>query len=190
MNNRLPGYDRGQLNSQNIDPDKAAFSMAPHDEEYAPVNMSDHDNNNHLHHNDHDDDLQYGGAGSVVGGRHSTAPHSDYSDPYGPVGNTSQVGTVSSAYQDNPFRQHEDPATNPFDSDSEYHSGRASAAGNRYAPPTVAANPFDADNEYHSGGGRVSAAGSRYAAPTATDVYDDHHDAARFPVANYDRIER
>ncbi|KAG5993967.1 hypothetical protein E4U54_003223 [Claviceps lovelessii] len=46
----LPGYDSRQLRTgdNNIDPDKAAFSMAPHDEEaYERVNMDeDHTNNN------------------------------------------------------------------------------------------------------------------------------------------------
>ncbi|KAH8663994.1 hypothetical protein BX600DRAFT_381072 [Xylariales sp. PMI_506] len=41
----LPGYDKvGSRSGQNIDPDKAAFSMAPHDEEaYAPIHGDDHD---------------------------------------------------------------------------------------------------------------------------------------------------
>ncbi|EHK26108.1 uncharacterized protein TRIVIDRAFT_176444 [Trichoderma virens Gv29-8] len=41
----LPGYDSRKIGgSDNIDPDKAAFSMAPHDEEaYERVNMDDHD---------------------------------------------------------------------------------------------------------------------------------------------------
>jgi hypothetical protein len=140
-NNRLPGYDRAQIKNQNIDPDKAAFSLAPHDEEaYAPVNMSDHDHD----HDDHHDGPHYGGG----------AAHSDYSDPYGPVAG-SQVGGAStvSSYHDNPFRQQD---ANPFDNDTEYNSGRVSAAGSRYAPPT------------------------------ATDPFED----ARFPHANYDRIER
>jgi len=147
-NNRLPGYDRTQISSQNIDPDKAAFSLAPHDEEaYAPVNANDHD---HDHDQDHDlDGSHYGGAGSAVGGR------SDYSDPYG-AGTASHVGATStvSSYHDNPFRQQE-------------------------------ANPFDGhDTEYQSGS--LSSAGGRYAAPTATDGFED----ARFPHADYDRIER
>jgi hypothetical protein len=127
--------------------------MAPHDEEaYAPVNMADHDH-------DHDDHHMAGphyGSGGISGGR------SDYSDPYGPAGG-SQVGAGStvSSYHDNPFRQQDG---NPFDNDTEYHSGRVSAAG----------------------GGRASAAGGRYAPPTATDAFDD----ASFPHANYDRIER
>jgi hypothetical protein len=81
--------------------------------------MSDHD------HDDHHDS-PYGGGGGA---------HSDYSDPYGPVAG-SKVGGAStvSSYHDNPFRQHE---ANPFDNDTEYHSGRVSAAGSRYAPPTA-----------------------------------------------------
>lgn len=143
-NNRLPGYDRTQLNNQNIDPDKAAFSLAPHDEEaYAPVNLADQD------HDDHSDHPY--GAGAVGGGARS-----DYSDPYG-AGTNSQVGmgsTVGSSYHDNPFRQQEG---NPFDNDTEYNSGSMSAAGGRYAQPT------------------------------ASDTFADD---ARFPHADYDRIER
>ncbi|KAK3904402.1 hypothetical protein C8A05DRAFT_42508 [Staphylotrichum tortipilum] len=157
-NNRLPGYDRAQLGSQNIDPDKAAFSLAPHDEEsYAPVNMNDHD------HDDHDNDAatsHYGGAASTYGGGRS-----DYSDPYTNVGAGSTVGggsTVSSAYQDNPFRRQErQDGANPFDSDTEYHSG---SVGGRYGTQTAV-----------SAG--VAGAG---------EAYDD----ARFPHANYERIER
>lgn len=125
--------------------------MAPHDEEaYAPVNMADHD------HDDHHMAGPHYGSGGISGGR------SDYSDPYGPAAG-SQVGAGStvSSYHDNPFRQQDG---NPFDNDTEYHSGRVSAAG----------------------GGRASAAGGRYAPPTATDAFDD----ASFPHANYDRIER
>ncbi|KAL2145495.1 hypothetical protein VTI28DRAFT_7131 [Corynascus sepedonium] len=122
-NNRLPGYDRAQLSSQNIDPDKAAFSLAPHDEEaYAPVNMNDHD------HDDPLDGSHYGGAGSAVGGR------SDYSDPYG-LGTTVGGASTVSSYHDNPFRKQE---ASPFDGqDTEYHSGSLSAAGGRYAAPTA-----------------------------------------------------
>lgn len=45
----LPGYDARQIRGgggggENIDPDKAAFSMAPHDEEaYERVNVDDHE---------------------------------------------------------------------------------------------------------------------------------------------------
>lgn len=44
FNGTLPGYDKVGQRSQNIDPDKAAFSMAPHDEEaYAPLGGNDND---------------------------------------------------------------------------------------------------------------------------------------------------
>ncbi|KAL2136914.1 hypothetical protein VTI74DRAFT_75 [Chaetomium olivicolor] len=150
-NNRLPGYDRGQLGSQNIDPDKAAFSLAPHDEEaYAPVNMSDHDDPHHDGATTH-----YAGAASTMGSR------SDYSDPYGPSAGGSHVGgaggSTVSGYHDNPFRPQ-------------------------------GANPFDDETEYHSG--RVSAAGQRFGAPSTVDGFEDDTRPARFPQANYDRIER
>ncbi|KAK4143724.1 uncharacterized protein C8A04DRAFT_37148 [Dichotomopilus funicola] len=136
-NNRLPGYDRAQIGSQNIDPDKAAFSLAPHDEEsYAPVNINDHD---HDHDNDHHDDTSHYGGG-----------RSDYSDPYGGSGlnpAASQVGgpaggsTVGSSYQDNPFRQPQlgsGLGGDPFDNhETEYHSGSMSSVG-RYATPSAA----------------------------------------------------
>jgi len=118
--NRLPGYDKLALNSQNIDPDKAAFSTAPHDEEaYAPVHMDDHDND-------------------------ATRPaHSEYSDPYGAPSQVSDLyagaggvagSQVSYGGVQNPFQQQQ----NPFDDDTEYRrpSPGASAAG-RYNPPTA-----------------------------------------------------
>ncbi|KAK1760670.1 hypothetical protein QBC47DRAFT_11793 [Echria macrotheca] len=120
--NRLPGYDKLVLQNQNIDPDKAAFSLAPHDEEaYAPVSTDDHD---------HD-----------PAGR--PGAHSDYSDPYGapsrvsePYGGAGAVaaGSTVSGLAQNPFQQ-----DNPFDSDTEYHrtSPGPSATGGRYAPPSA-----------------------------------------------------
>ena len=40
----LPGASRVPINAQAIDPDKEAFSTAPHDDEYAPVhNTDDHE---------------------------------------------------------------------------------------------------------------------------------------------------
>ncbi|KND93565.1 hypothetical protein TOPH_01517 [Tolypocladium ophioglossoides CBS 100239] len=68
----LPGYDARKIrggDNANIDPDKAAFSMAPHDEEaYERVNMDDH---------------EAGGSGYADGGRYSHAnPYSaDDDDP-------------------------------------------------------------------------------------------------------------
>ncbi|KAK0754747.1 hypothetical protein B0T18DRAFT_435045 [Schizothecium vesticola] len=119
FNNSLPGYDRGQIPAHNIDPDKAAFSTAPHDDDaYERVNMDDHDEDGRRPGRFNPD--PYGAPSSLV------------SDPYGAgpastVGG-SQVGSyVSTSYSgapENPFRQ-----DNPFDSDSEYHR--------RYAHPTA-----------------------------------------------------
>ena len=38
-----PGLSRAPTNAQMIDPDKDAFSTAPHDDEYAPVQHDDHE---------------------------------------------------------------------------------------------------------------------------------------------------
>ncbi|KAM7204159.1 hypothetical protein V8F33_001794 [Rhypophila sp. PSN 637] len=147
-NNRLPGYDTksrgGVADPSAIDPDKAAFSMAPHgDDAYAPVNMNDHDN---------DPEIPLGGGVGASGA------HSDYADPYGaprlspdPYGGPSVPpapssyggGSVVGGQQANPFRD-----DNPFDDDTAYNpGGRTSAMG--------------------------GSMGSRYAAPTAQDEYDD-----------------
>ncbi|KAH8162122.1 hypothetical protein CIB48_g6123 [Xylaria polymorpha] len=69
QNGDLPGYEKIG-SSQNIDPDKAAFSMAPHDEEaYAPINMDDHHDDTHDAHDEHN--------------RPSVSPHpSPFADPY------------------------------------------------------------------------------------------------------------
>jgi len=81
LNGSLPGYERTQITSQNIDPDKAAFSTAPHDEEaYVAVQMNDHDHD-HDHGHGHYDDA-YGGHGA---------------DPY---------GAGPAARHDNPFDDH------------------------------------------------------------------------------------
>lgn len=122
--NRLPGYDKLALGGQNIDPDKAAFSTAPHDEDaYAPVHMDDHDND-------------------------ATRPgHSDYSDPYGAPSHVSDPYTgaagvsgsqVSYSGGQNPFQQQ-----NPFDDDTEYRRP-SPAAGGRYNPPTAQDEEDDA----------------------------------------------
>lgn len=131
FHNRLPGYDNGQIPAHNIDPDKAAFSTAPHDDDaYERVNVDDHDEEGRRP--GRFDADPYGAPSSLV------------SDPYGAgpastVGG-SQVGSyVSTSYsgaQENPFRQ-----DNPFDSDSEYHrpspSPGPSIGGGRYAQPSA-----------------------------------------------------
>ncbi|PTB42295.1 uncharacterized protein TrAFT101_008617 [Trichoderma asperellum] len=94
----LPGYDSRKISgSENIDPDKAAFSMAPHDEEaYERVNMDDHD-----------------GPGAYDD--HNTSMNSRYGDntPYNPddFDDPNRYGAL-------PPRTNSTPL---FDSETEYH---------------------------------------------------------------------
>ena len=109
-NNRLPGYESFQgTGQQNIDPDKAAFSMAPHDEEaYAPVHAADHDD-------DHDD-------------------HGYGANPFTDASNSSQVNDPYATVHST----HSQSSHNPFDSEVDYHAGSqyGSSVGG-YAPPTA-----------------------------------------------------
>ncbi|KAK2040484.1 hypothetical protein LZ31DRAFT_474440 [Colletotrichum somersetense] len=102
----LPGYDKQKLGGDNIDPDKAAFSMAPHDEEaYAPVQMDDHNDDN---------TTLYGGTNAPVGGYNSGSYNSRY-------GGSSAYG----AEDDDPNRYGSLPSRQNgamFDSETEYHS--------------------------------------------------------------------
>ncbi|KAI0119610.1 hypothetical protein F4814DRAFT_439136 [Daldinia grandis] len=118
----LPGYENIGT-SQNIDPDKAAFSMAPHDEEaYAPVQMDDH----------HEDDRNDGPYDpDSFGGRfdNDTAyrPHS-----------------TSPAPLENPFDTYRTHSTSPAHSDlygDPY--GSQTSRPHIYAPP--AAEEYDDD---------------------------------------------
>ena len=135
FNGHLPGYET-TTKAQNIDPDMAAFSTAPHDEEpYARINNMDPDyeHNDHSDHLDYRSDTGYGGAsalstsylgaggGSVVGG-------SNVDSSYMGAGSTSYGGGST---------------VNPFDDD--HHGLRPAAsdislgtsAHSGYAPPTV-----------------------------------------------------
>lgn len=109
-NNVLPGYDNRQIRGgDNIDPDKAAFSMAPHDDEaYERVNMEDNEPTGN----------PYGG---YNGSYNSTTR-------YGDNNNTNPYG----AEDGDPARYGSTPGrTNTlFDNDTEYHSGGAQYGGN------------------------------------------------------------
>ena len=56
----LPGASRAPFNAQQIDPDKDAFSTAPHDDEYAPIHNADEE---------HEIPNTYAGSSSSLGGR-------------------------------------------------------------------------------------------------------------------------
>jgi hypothetical protein len=126
FNGHLPGYENLRSKNQNIDPDKAAFSTAPHDEEaYAPVGMGDHDDN----------EPEFN-AGPYGGSSH--VPH----DPHDPDAyNMSSLGG----------RPSNNSVGNPFtDSDTAYHGGSdyqppSQLSGGRiYAPPS-AQDDYDED---------------------------------------------
>ncbi|KAJ9144356.1 Chaperone-binding protein [Coniochaeta hoffmannii] len=160
-NGRLPGYDKG-ITNQNIDPDKAAFSMAPHDEEaYAHVPMNDHDH----------DDAHDGYAGPST------------TDPYGDHAATAYDAQAGggSAYDDTSYggagRQTSHGSA----------TGYAGAAGTQ-DNPFRQDNPFDDDHEYATPHQSATNVGRPYAPPTAEDLDDDR--PVQFPAANYDRVVR
>lgn len=108
-NNVLPGYDNRQIRGgDNIDPDKAAFSMAPHDDEaYERVNMEDNEPTGN----------PYGG---YNGSYNSTTRYGDNNtNPY-------------NAEDEDPARYGSTPGrTNTlFENDTEYHSGGAQYGSN------------------------------------------------------------
>ncbi|KAH6652232.1 hypothetical protein BKA67DRAFT_351176 [Truncatella angustata] len=123
FNGNLPGYENiaRKGGHQNIDPDKAAFSMAPHDEEaYAPINADDHDDHAASSSTPYNAD-SYGSRpmfDSETDYRaHSTAPSHD--NPFG-----------------DPYRAHSvSPANDPYSSG---YGAHPDAGGPRiYAPPSA-----------------------------------------------------
>ncbi|KAK7749497.1 hypothetical protein SLS53_000072 [Cytospora paraplurivora] len=119
FNGVLPGYETGRgPRAQNIDPDKAAFSTAPIDEEaYAPVGMSEHGE---------EDELEFN-AGPYGGGGASSfpVPH-DPLDLNGYTVDTSYGGAAS-------------VHSSAFDHPGDYstHTTPVPASGHLYAPPPV-----------------------------------------------------
>lgn len=160
-NGRLPGYDKG-ITNQNIDPDKAAFSTAPHDEEaYSHVPMNDHDDPHDPYSSSQAasayDPSQVGGGGG--GGSHVGSAYDDTSYAGGRTASHGSGYSGATGVQDNPFRQD----NNPFDDDHEYgatpHQSTANLGlGRPYVPPTA-------------------------------EEYDDAA-PVQFPAANYDRVVR
>ena len=81
----LPGASRAPNNAAMIDPDKEAFSTAPHDE-YAPV----HDNDDH---EIHETPAYSGGESSNIGGGYGDAPtYGAYAPPRVEDENTAYIG--------------------------------------------------------------------------------------------------
>jgi hypothetical protein len=127
----LPGYDARQIRGgENIDPDKAAFSMAPHDEEaYERVNMDDHE-----------------ASGSGYGAGADAEPYGSTSGGYGAGAGAEPYGSTSSRYgHADPYNTDDryggmPPSNNTmFDSETEY--GGASAYSGSTRPPTYNDEP-------------------------------------------------
>lgn len=120
QNGDLPGYEKIGSH-QNIDPDKAAFSMAPHDEEaYAPINMDDQHDDIHDDHPSRPYDPDSYGSRPIYETETSYQPHH----------------TSSPAPHDNPFdnsyRTHStSPHPSPFDDPYSAPSGGPKL----YVPP-------------------------------------------------------
>lgn len=104
QNGDLPGYEKIG-STQNIDPDKAAFSMAPHDEEaYAPINMDDQ----------HDDIHDDHGSRPYDPDSYSSRPIYEAETSYQPH-HTSSPGPHDNPF-DNSYRTHStSPHPGPFD---------------------------------------------------------------------------
>ncbi|KAI0471843.1 hypothetical protein GGR56DRAFT_655780 [Xylariaceae sp. FL0804] len=156
-NGDLPGYEK--LGSfQNIDPDKAAFSMAPHDEEaYAPV-----------HHNDHDDHL---GDHNHLGGGIEEPEHRPYDpDSYGARPLYEAETSYRPQHTASPA-----PGEEMFTSDAYHH--RPHSASPRPPHDPYAIDPYAAS----------TSPGPHIYAPPAAEEYNPHDGPAHFPSANYDR---
>jgi hypothetical protein len=83
----LPGASRAPYNAQAIDPDKEAFSTAPHDDEYAPVhNTDDHEIPDHAGSSYAGESMgsRYGASSPSFGGGY--VPPSVHDEPTGYTG--------------------------------------------------------------------------------------------------------
>lgn len=88
----LPGGSRAPNNAAMIDPDKEAFSTAPHDDEYAPVQHVDDD----THEMDPHDRFQAGTSTSSMGNRYDLPSYE--APPYGGAYQPPQVHDEPTGY--------------------------------------------------------------------------------------------
>lgn len=163
----LPGYDslhRGRTHTlNNIDPDKAAFSTGPVDEEgvYAPLGGGRND------HDHEDEELEFN-AGPY--GSHNAA--GSMSSPYGGA-----AGASSMPHDPDSYGQHH--------ADTSYGGAAAAVGsmGSRYDHDSPAAGAGAYDSHGHS----PAPVGRLYSPPPAHDQagYDG---PAQFPAGNYDNI--
>jgi len=80
-NGVLPGASRAPYGSSSIDPDKDAFSATPHDDEYAPVQNSEHEADIHDHHEDRFDTVNTAYSGGYVPSYEGETSHEGYGEP-------------------------------------------------------------------------------------------------------------
>lgn len=123
----LPGASRAPHNAQQIDPDKEAFSTAPHDE-YAPVhNIEDHDV---LHDAHNIGGPQYNGGASSpsLGGSQSSRYDGDYNSGYVPP----------SVHDDTSYQGYGGPA--PVAYSAQAPQGSVGSAGGRAQFPSASYN--------------------------------------------------
>ena len=130
-NGFLPGYESLGGHSNNIDPDKAAFStsMAPHDEEaYAPVNMDDR--NDDRSHSPYNAD-SYGGS-SVGGGAMFDADTSYRPQNHSPP---PQDNPFDSGYRVNNLTPLNDSYLDSYSGPASSAYGGSAGGSKIYAPP-------------------------------------------------------
>ncbi|KOS21285.1 hypothetical protein ESCO_006702 [Escovopsis weberi] len=179
FHNTLPGYDSRKIGSErDIDPDKAAFSMAPHDEEaYERVHMDDHDH-------DHDRDTDLGHPAASAAGRYDD----DHDDDHGRHHLHASAGGPSSRYGSaNPYSADDYDDLGPAGSASASAAGGSSigyagAAGLGLPPIRKTTSLFESDGalDYASSAGGFGFSKSPSPKPD---------DTVQFPSGNYDRIQ-
>lgn len=134
-NGDLPGYEALDSRTANIDPDKAAFSMAPHDEEaYAPIHNNDHEDDDHRSnvHNPYSADA-YGSVNSntmfdseTAYNSHGGGSQAGQADPFADNAYGAQSHTGGGGYSDNMYNS----GANPY-------GGSQVGGSSIYAPPTA-----------------------------------------------------
>jgi hypothetical protein len=126
FNGKLPGYDRIGPRPHDIDPDKAAFSMAPQDEEaYTALDGDEHETEHSAPYN---------------ADSYGSRPMFDSETEYRPH-------SVSPAPQENPFDIRSHSQSPHSDVYSAAYGATPEAGPQIYAPP--ASEPFDDDAPAH-----------------------------------------
>lgn len=138
----LPGYDKRPIANDNIDPDKAAFSMAPHDDDaYAPVQMDDNP--------EHHTDISYGGSASGTFSDNPYQPSGRYGSPDDDDPN--RYGSLPSRHSPmfNPETEYGREATPAMTSARQPSPYGGGASSSPYAPPPATDDVVDDGGPVH-----------------------------------------